>query len=142
MKKNIYSEAGIVETYQDGDTIHVIWSKLHNANSIYKSCEAQMKAVQQEGVNVVIIDMVNASGTPPMEFQKWFGAVLFPGFTANPNFKGLINVLPASAITKMGANHWKKTASKSEIGFEVYETDSPDTALKLAKELNSKTAVS
>ena len=142
MKKNIYSEAGTVETYQDGDTIHVVWSKLHNANSIYKSCEAQMKAVQKEGVNVVIIDMVNASGTPPMECQKWFGEVLFPGFAANPNFKGLINVLPKSAITKMGANHWKKTASKSELGFEVYETDSTLTAFSLAKEMNSKTSVS
>jgi hypothetical protein len=81
---------------------------LHNADAIYDSCGAQMEAVQKEDIQLVIIDMLNVKGTPTMECHKWFGDVLLPGFNKNPNFKGLINVLSASAITKMGANHWKK----------------------------------
>ena len=70
-----------------------------------------------------------------MEVQKWFGEVLFPGYKSHPGFKGLINILPQSAITKMGANHWKKTAQGDQFGFTVYDTDSMQNAEKLALEM-------
>lgn len=70
-----------------------------------------------------------------MEVQQWFGEVLFPGFKSSPAFKGLINILPSSVITKMGANHWKKTAESDQFGFLVYETDSMANAEVLAGEI-------
>jgi len=136
MGSNIYSKPGYVETLVDGKVIHVVWENLANAEVIYESCNAQIKAVQNDGCNVVNIDMTNSSSTPPMECQKWSGEVLFPAFVKNPDFKALINILPASsAITKMGANHWKKTAEKSQFGLEVYETNSVIDAKRLAASL-------
>ncbi len=135
MSQNIYSVDGVVDTIKDGNVIHVKWKVLYNAEAIYESCNAQMKAVQNEGVELIIIDMMDAKGTPPTECQSWFGEVLFPGFNQNPDFKGLVNVLPESAITKMGAKRWKQTATTRQVGIDVYETDSMDGAKKLATEL-------
>ena len=135
MEKHIYDKDGFVQTIIKGDAIHVIWEKLFNAQVIYDSCEAQMKAVKEHKLKAVIIDMVDARGTPPQECQKWFGEVLFPSFKSNPSFKGLINVLPENAITKMGANSWKQTATAEEFGFKVFETASSETAFELLKEL-------
>lgn len=139
MIRDIYNKENYVKTLVEGKIIHVIWENLSKAEFIYASCEEQIKVVQNEGCNVVIIDMVNSNTTPPMECQKWFGEVLFPAFLKNPDFKGLINILPqSSVITKMGANHWKKTVEKSQFGFEVYETYSVADAKKLAAKLQTK----
>ncbi len=133
--KDIYSKEGIVKTYVDGKVIKVIWDNLANKEALYESCEKQLQVVQEGSVEIIIIDISNAKGTPPMEVQQWFGEVLFPGYKAVPTFKGLINIMPQSAITKMGANHWKKTAQSEQFGFLVYETDSMENAEQIVAEL-------
>ncbi|CAA6828954.1 MAG: Unknown protein [uncultured Aureispira sp.] len=136
MVRDIYFKENYVQTLVEGKVIHAVWKNLSKAEVIYASCNAQIKVVQNEGCNVVIIDMLDSRTTPPMECQKWFGEVLFPEFLKNPNFKALINVLPkGSVITKMGANHWKKTVEKAQLGFDVYETYSVAEAKKLAASL-------
>lgn len=133
MIRDIYNKENYVKTLVEGNIIHVIWENLSKAEVIYASCKEQIKVVQNEGCNVVIIDLLNSRTTPPMECQKWFGEVLFPAFVKNPDFKALINIIPStSVITKMGANHWKKTAEKAQFGFDVYETNSVEAAKKLA----------
>ncbi|GAB4230993.1 MAG: hypothetical protein Tsb0034_03110 [Ekhidna sp.] len=133
--KDIYSKEGIVKTFVDGRVIKVIWEQLANKDALYESCNAQLEAVKAGGISAIIIDISNAKGTPPMEVQKWFGEVLFPGFKSSPEFKGLINILPMSAVTKMGAKHWKKTAESDQFGFMVYDTDSMANAEKLANDM-------
>ena len=133
--KDIYTKEGVVKTYSEGKVIKVIWDVLHNKEALYGSCEAQLEVVKKEQIAVIIVDVSNAKGTPPMEVQKWFGEVLFPGYKACPSFKGLINIIPKSAITKMGASHWKKTAESDQFGFMVYETDTMESAEKLAEEM-------
>lgn len=133
--QNIYSREGIVDTYYEGKVITVIWEVLFNKDALYESCLAQLEVVKKEKIEVIIIDISHAKGTPPMEVQKWFGEVLFPGYKAVPSFKGLINVVPTSAITKMGAKHWNKTAQSDQFGFNVYEADSLDAAKNLAEEV-------
>ncbi len=135
MSRNIYSKDGVVETTIDGSTIHVKWMKLYDAQTIYDSCNAQLELVKKGEANVIIIDLMTADGTPPQECQEWFGTVLFPGYKDSPDFKGLINVLPSNAITKMGANRWKRTAQSDQFGFEVFETDSIESAKELASSL-------
>ncbi len=135
--EDIYTKKGLVKTYSEGKTIKVIWESLSNKDALYGSCEAQLEVVKKGEIEVIIIDISNATGTPPMEVQKWFGEVLFPGYKACSQFKGLINILPSSAITKMGAKHWKKTAESDQFGFLVYETDSMESADKLASEIMS-----
>lgn len=136
MARDIYYREKYVETLVEGKIIHVKWKNLSKAEIIYGSCKEQIKVVQNEGCNVVIIDLSESTTTPPMECQKWFGEVMFPELMKNPDFKALINVLPASSvITKMGANHWKRTAQKSQFGFDVYETNDVNEAKKLALSL-------
>ena len=133
--EDIYSKAGIVQTYVDGKVIKVIWENLSNKEALYESCQKQLAIVQEGGIELIIIDISEAKGTPPMEVQQWFGDTLFPGYKAVPTFKGLINIMPQSAITKMGANHWKKTAQSEQFGFLVYETDSMENAEKIVAEM-------
>ncbi|MEM6644191.1 MAG: hypothetical protein AAF616_14515 [Bacteroidota bacterium] len=133
--KNIYSKTGIVKTFEDGAVIKVLWSLLSNKTVLYESCKAQLEAVERGQVEVIIVDVSNAQGTPPLEIQEWFGDILFPSLKACKQFKGLVNVLPYNAITRMGAKHWKKTAESDRFGFLVYETDTMESAEKLAKEM-------
>ena len=135
--ENIYSKEGIVHTYVHGEVIKVVWDVLSNKDALYESCKAQLELVKEGKIQVIVVDVSQATGTPPMEVQHWFGAELFPGYKESPKFKGLINVLPSSAITKMGAKHWKKTAESDQFGFTVYETDSMESAEKLAAEMMS-----
>ncbi|MEQ8546289.1 MAG: hypothetical protein RIC03_00170 [Cyclobacteriaceae bacterium] len=132
---DIYTKEDIVKTYYEGKVITVIWEVLFNKDALYESCNAQLEIVKNKAIEVIIIDLSNAKGTPPMEVQKWFGDVLFPGYKSAPSFKGMINVLPASAITKMGAKHWKKTAQSDQFGFHVFDADSLDAANRLAVEM-------
>lgn len=134
MQQDIYTKEGIVQTYSEGNVIKVIWDSLSDKDSLYESCNAQLDTIRQGKIEVIIIDISHATGTPPMEVQQWFGDVLFPGYKECPQFKGLINILPSGAITKMGAKHWKKTAS-DQFGFLVYETDSMEAAEQLAQEV-------
>ena len=138
--KDIYTEEGVVKTYIEGKVITVIWDSLSNKNALYNSCKAQLEIVKKGDADVIIIDISNALGTPPMEVQQWFGEVLFPGYKSSPSFRGLINILPNSTITKMGANHWKKTAESDQFGFLVYETESIDAAKLLAEKMLLETA--
>ena len=136
---DIYTRDGIVKTYYEGKIIKVIWDVLSNKKALYESCNAQLEVVKSQQIEVIIIDVSHAQGTPPMEVQQWFAEVLFPGYKACPSFKGLINVLPNSAITKMGANHWKKTAESDSFGFLVMETDSMENANELAEKVMNET---
>lgn len=135
--ENIYSKEGVVQTYVDGKVIKVVWDVLSNKDALYESCKAQLELVRKGKIQVIVVDVSHATGTPPMEVQHWFGAELFPGYKESPEFKGLINILPSRAITKMGAKHWKKTAEFGQFGFNVYETDSMQSAEKLAAEMMS-----
>ena len=132
MARELYAKAGFVSTLLEGKVIHVIWEKLFDAQTIYDSCEAQLKAVKAGEAEVVIIDISNAKGTPPQECQDWFGNTLFPAFSENKSFKGLINVLPKEVFAKLGADRWKKTAESGAFGFSIYESDSPESAKNLA----------
>jgi hypothetical protein len=131
MPTDIFNKPGVVETILEGDVVHVKWAKLHDADAIYGSCNEQLARVKKGEVNWIIIDVSNSEGTPPMECQKWFGEVLFPGYGESESFQGIINVLPHNAITKMGANRWKRTAESDQFSFNVYETDSVDSAMNL-----------
>lgn len=135
MERNIYEKEGYVKTLVKNDVIHVTWEKLFDAQTIYDSCNAQMEEVQKGNLKAVIIDISHAKGTPPQECQQWFGEVLFPGFKKSANFKGLINVLPENAITKMGASNWKRTATADQFGFQVFEAGSVDAAYDIVKDL-------
>ena len=132
--KDIYSREGVVTTYVDGKVIKASWDTLANKDALYGSCKQQLAEIEKGEVEFIIVDISHAVGTPPMEVQQWFGEVLFPGYKACTQFKGLINILPKSAIPKMGAKHWKKTAESEQFGFMVFETDSMDAAEKLVQE--------
>ncbi len=136
---DIYSKEGIVKAYYKGKVIKAIWNILSNKDALYETCKAVLEVVKNEQIEVIIIDVSQARGTPPMEVQKWFAEFLYPEYKTCPSFKGLINILPKSTITKMGANHWKKTAESDAFGFLVLETDSMKNAEHLALDIINET---
>lgn len=133
--KNIYSKQGIVDTYVDGPVIKVFWKVLSNKEALLESCKAQLSIVQQGHVQVIILDISQAQGTPPMEIQEWFDSFLFPGYKACTQFKGLINVLSTKTIAKMNATRWKEVAESEQFGFVVYETEEMIVAEEIAKNM-------
>ena len=52
--------------------------------------------------------------------------------------KVLINVMPASALTKLGADQWRRTGEAGDYSFEVYEATSLESARELANKLLNK----
>jgi len=131
MEKNIYSKEGVVDTIVKDDYIIVTWQVLHDKEALYDSCKAQLDLVKKGGISYIIIDIAEAKGTPPQEVQNWFVEELFPGYGEVSNFKGLVNILPKNTISKMGSARWKKSAESGNFGFEVFETESLNDALKI-----------
>ena len=135
--KNIFSKQGIVDTYVDDQVIKVFWKQLSDKEALYDSCTAQLEFVQQGHVQIIIIDISTAEGAPPREIQTWFANILFPGYKACPQFKGMINVLPSKPEPKMGAKRWKAIAESEVFGFTVYETEEMVVAEEMVKEMIS-----
>ncbi len=135
--ENLFSKEGFVSTILEKRTVLVRWELLFNAQAIYDSCQAQLKAVQEGKADSIILDISHAEGTPPMECQEWFGTTLFPAFSAVKGFKAIVNVLPEGAITKMGAKKWKKTAESGTFDFEFFETESVEIAKELLNSLSA-----
>lgn len=139
--RSIYAKADVVDTFLKDGIVHVKWHTLFDKDAIEKSCLAQMKEVQSNNADAVIIDLQNCNGTPLPETQQWFLEVLFPGFAKNPSFMGIINVLGQKALTQMGANEWKRTGNSSGLGFEVYDAASIASAEELVAQLREKKAL-
>ena len=127
----IYEKKNV--TYCDYDsvskTIYVYWNSLYKDDIIRECVEVQMKKVEA-GALSIIIDVKEAAGTPSDDTQRWFAKEVFP-FYDQHGLKQLITILPKSAVAKVGASGWNKTASSFK--FDIYETDSIENAKKLTR---------
>jgi hypothetical protein len=129
MKTNIYNEEGWVDTWYESinNTVVSKWYKFTTPIHVRKSCEAQMKAVEQYKVKAAIVDSSQAEGVPYLEDQKWFEDVLFPKFQIL-GVKAVITVLPNNALTRLGVKTWLNTGKK--FGMEFIEVATYEDANK------------
>lgn len=120
--KDIYSQIGIVRTYSEGKIIKVIWDDLNDGPSIVKSVQAQLDALREEGMEVVITDISHAKGKTPVEIQVWFNEEILPKYQACAWFRGLIHILPRNLEKKM-VNRWN-TLKNNHLGLVAYNATS------------------
>lgn len=99
--------------------------------------EALMRAMDEGhrvGAKSWIVDLTRDPGVPSQEDLRWVetfnvGNALGKGITA------CINVHGASALAKLGARRWTKSAS--DQGMITYDCDSLEQALELAAQVAS-----
>lgn len=117
-------------TYDPASQIMVAtwWDMRHE--HIRPNLVAQMDQVKA-GVRFLVIDVGDCRGAPTPEDQAWFGDTVFPSYRAH-GLQALINVVPRSGKTRLGANRWQRTAS--EFGFDTFDTSDVSAALDLIAE--------
>lgn len=130
--QTLYRADGICDVTFDSaaQAVYVKWWKLGGHDHLRPAIEPQVAKVKAGAAKWVIVDVSEATGTPSPDDQAWFGEVVFPAYREG-GIAGLVNVLPQSAITQLGARKWSKTAS--DAGFPTYDTGSADDAWALVR---------
>jgi hypothetical protein len=135
----IYHAAGQCEATFDAatQTIYARWDKFPAEGHFRPCLDAQAKLVAAGRAKFVIVDVSKTTGVPLQEDQAYLVEKVFPAYKAG-GLKAIITVVPASAITKMGAKRWQD--SGSQFGFAMYEAASVADAEQLIRDKASKAA--
>lgn len=135
MRKSIYTATApqLVDTEYDDELKSVIatWYNFYAPKDLQASCQAQLKAVQEDGCKSIIVDCRQTKGVVRQEDQEWMDNYLFPEYV-KAGLKAIITILPKSALSKLSTMNYKKTGSQH--GIHMYECKDMETAEKLAKE--------
>lgn len=117
-------------TYDPASRIMVAtwWTMAHE--HIRPNLARQMDQVKA-GARYLIIDVGECQGVPSPEEQAWFGDTVFPTYRAG-GLKAMINVVPRSGVTRLGASRWQRSASR--FGFDTFDTSDVAAALDLIAE--------
>lgn len=136
---HIHDVDGIVETvhHPADKVVYVKWHTFTGHDHLRPSLEAQMAQVACGAAGVVIVDVSEATGVPSEADQAWFGQVVFPAYKA-AGLRALINVQPRSALTRLGAKRWSRTASG--FGFDIIDCTDVQHAFDLARDYTARAA--
>lgn len=127
---NQYQKENTVEASVEGKIIYVRWQNLSDSQAVRDCCQWQLNHVKA-GAIIIIVDTSTAKGAPANDIQEWFGKTLFPDFQAS-GLVSVITILSSSTITRMATERWNDVGNP--FGFSMFETDSKESAYKLAKE--------
>jgi hypothetical protein len=107
MSEPIYTADGIVETRWEpaASTMEVTWWKLSGHEHLRPCVDAQAALVRTRDVQAVIVDVAHAEGVLSDADQAYLAEVLFPEY-GRRGTKGVVTVLPASALTRISAAQW------------------------------------
>jgi len=124
----VYQASDICRTtYDPASRIMVATWWVMDHQHIRPNLERQMAQVAA-GARFLVIDVGECHGVPTAEDQAWFGEVVFPAYRRD-GLRALINVVPKSGVTRLGANRWQRTASQS--GVDTFDTSDVAAALDL-----------
>lgn len=124
----LYDAPDICRTTYDpasGVMVATWWRLAHE--HIVPNLRVQMAQVAA-GARFLVIDVGDCLGAPTAEEQAWFVAEVFPSYKAH-GLKAVINVVPRSGATRLGANRWQRSAGAA--GFDTFDTSDVTTALDL-----------
>jgi hypothetical protein len=131
MKTVIYEEQDKVKVEYDASKklILATWKSLLGPQ-FRKAIDAAASHVSKHGIKTWIADVSQARDVPTQDDYLWL-AQTFDAKIKPHGFERLINVLPQSAIVKLGAAQWSKNTEKSSAAG-TYDVGSVADALKLA----------
>lgn len=123
MSTVLYDAPGICSASLDAvrGVIHAVWHKFPGNGHFRPSLDAQSHAVAAGKARYVIVDVSKASGVPTQEDQEYLVKQTFPAYKRG-GLKAIVTIVPASALTKMGAQRWQD--SGAQFGFRMFEAGS------------------
>lgn len=129
MSKVLYDAPGVGRTTYDTESkiILAVWHEFSGHNHLRPCVETHVKAALT-GARFLIIDVSKARGVVSQADQQWFVDYVFPKYT-RAGLRALINIEPANALTKLGSEQWRKTAST--FSFDTYTAKDLSAALAL-----------
>lgn len=135
----LYSAPGVVDVAFDASKrlIFVKWHSFAAAGHFRPCLDAQVEVVRQRAVDFIIVDVTTATGLPTAEDQDYLVQQVFPVYR-DFGVAGVISIVPAAGLTRLGANRWQK--SGAQFGFGMYETGSIDDARSLVRSLRVEAA--
>ncbi|MCU0695364.1 MAG: hypothetical protein MUC96_02415 [Myxococcaceae bacterium] len=131
MKTTIYEEQDKVKVEYDASKKLIIatWKSLLGPQ-FRKAIDAAANHVSKHGIKTWIADVSQARDVPSQDDHAWLSQT-FDARIKPHGFERLINVLPQSAIVKLGASQWSKTVEKQGASGTI-DVGSVAEALKLA----------
>lgn len=124
----LYEAAGVCRTTYDPAS-HIMlatwWRLVHE--HLRPNVERQVAQVAA-GARYLVIDVGDCQGVPTADEQAWFAAEVFPACKVH-GLKAVINVVPRSGVTRLGAARWQRTADR--FGFDTFDTSDVAAALDL-----------
>jgi hypothetical protein len=129
MSQVLYDAPSIGRTTYDPESkiVLAVWLEFSGHTHLRPCVETHVKAALT-GARFLIIDVSQARGVPSQADQQWFVDYVFPKYT-RAGLKALINIEPANALTKLGSEQWRKTAST--FSFGTYSARDLSAALTL-----------
>lgn len=137
--QKLYSAPSVVDVTFDASK-RLVFAQWFNfaAPGHFRPClDAQVVEVKRRAVDFIIVDVTKAAGLPTAEDQDYLVQQVFPIYR-DFGVQGVISIVPAAGLTKLGAARWQK--SGAQFGFGMYETGSIDDARNLVKSLRAEAA--
>lgn len=127
MSTSLYQAPGICSANLDAarGLITAVWHKFPGEGHFRPSLDAQAAAVAAGKASFVIVDVRTASGVPSLDDQDYLVKSVFPAYKRG-GLKAIVTLVPASALTKLGAQRWQDNGSA--FGFGMFEAGSPSDA--------------
>lgn len=128
--RRLYSAKGAVRVSIDPalKAVFAVWNDF-NVPRVFRPClEAQAAAVEQWGARYVVVDLTRASGVPSQADQDFLCQEVIPRYE-RAGLAAIITVLPACALTAMGAQRWRRAGATYRFG--MYETRTLSDAREL-----------
>ncbi|MDX2011644.1 MAG: hypothetical protein SFW67_15695 [Myxococcaceae bacterium] len=131
MKTMVYEEQDTVKVEYDASKklILATWKSLLGPQ-FRKAIDAAANHIAKHGIKTWIADVSQARDVPSQDDQVWLSQT-FEARIKPHGFERLINVLPQSAIVKLGASQWSKTVEKKGASGTI-DVGSVAEAMKLA----------
>ena len=137
--RRIYDAPGVVEALFDAEKqlVFVRWHAFPGDGHFRPCLEAQVALVRDRQVRFIVVDVSTATGAPHGADQEYLVQEVFPVYR-DCGVEAVVTIVPASAITRMGANRWQR--SGAQFGFGMYEAQSLTDAQSLVKSLRAQAA--
>lgn len=131
--EKLYDAPGVTSASYDAANKSILakWDNFPATGHFRPCLEAQVKCLQERGVEFIIVDVATTEGVPNLEDQEWLGEYVFPSYEA-AGLKAVITIVPVNALTQLGANRWKRTGSTFK--FEMFEVASLEDAQACARD--------
>lgn len=113
-------------------TVIAKWDNFPAGGHFRPCLEAQVNCVRNQGAKFVIVDVATTQGVPSQEDQQWLGEYVFPSYES-AGLKAVVTIVPADALTRLGANRWQQTGSAFK--FDMFEVASLEDAQACLQDL-------